>query len=158
MENATVKLSADLDPQNQRTQLSIRQIRSERRVWSGLAIGVGVGSVLGFGLWLWQFLTAPTLSSTDDLVPAFGEEAPLRPSPLRVDETESNGPVVEEVATDLPVRIGGAQSTATKAPSRPARQQPTQSTKQKSGESARDEPEQNKVWVKPKSERKVWLK
>jgi hypothetical protein len=91
-------------------------------------------------------------------VPAFGEEAPLQPSPLRVDETETNGPIVEEVGDEPPAPTGASLRSFPRSVSRPAKQRASQGTPKAGGNSSKDGPEQNKVWVKPKSERKVWLK
>ncbi len=165
MENLTVKLSPELDPRNQRTQLSIRQIRSERRVWYGLGIGVLLGSVLGLGLWWWQRVAVTQTDLAHDSLPEFGAEAPLTSAPLKLEaapaapaqDTEETEEDVQEVRPEAVSAANPAANTGAKPRATP-RPAGGRSATAKSKQATDAEKKENRVWIKPEPERKVWLK
>lgn len=188
MENESIKLSPDLDPRNARTQLSMRAIRSERRVWGGLVAGVALGSVLGGALWLVE----------DALVPRVGAPAPsatgatgslesqyrslaAEPAVTSVGRHEPVVEIIDEGSIDdsaegsdegvetwqqgasagepagarqvVERRSGGG----TPAPRRPVKRAAPVAPSSTPPVAA-EPPSENEVWVKPRTERKVWLK
>ncbi len=157
MENLTVKLSPELDPRNQRTQLSIRQIRSERGVWYGLGIGVLLGSVLGLGLWWWQRLAITQTDLAHDSLSEFGAEAPLTSAPLNLEPApaEAEEEDVQEVRPEPAANPAANAGVKPRVTPRPGGVRPAAA---KSKQAADAQNKKNRVWIKPEPERKVWLK
>lgn len=190
MENESIRLSPELDPRNARTQLSMRAIRSERRVWAGLLAGVTLGSLLGGAMWLLEdgVQSRVTAPSHDETAVAGSSPTLYEPQVLPVQtarepivEVIDEGDVEDEVADErhlqapsevrsdrAVVRAGRAADSppaaavkpkTTAVGARPSRvAEPAEPKVAEPKVEASEPPQQNGVWVKSKSERKVWLK
>ncbi len=66
MENATIKLSPELDPRMQMTVLAARFVKEDRGPWRGLLIGLAVGSLLGAIVWFGPWSPALGLRAAAD--------------------------------------------------------------------------------------------
>jgi hypothetical protein len=180
MENATVKLSPDLDPQNQLTQIAVWRVRSYRRVWLGLALGLLIGSAAGLAVWAWR--TPPVPASDVAEAPLSGPIVIETIDEPEIEVTDSADlPLMDEYAADgtangagqdnrartreLAATVTGPKGFAPPSPSAgaAAQRKPSLGAGRSGADAKRPkvapaEPEpSNRVWIRSK-DRKVWLK
>ena len=73
LDDARVRFAPEIDPRNQHTQLSIRVRKQRGRAWSGLAVGLLLGSLLGVWFWGRQVLAPQASTARPAMRRASGE-------------------------------------------------------------------------------------
>jgi hypothetical protein len=119
MENATIKLSPDLDPRMQMTVLAARYVQEDHGPWRGLFVGLTIGSALGalvwFGPWASWFGAGRAVPNPSALASASGAQVvdrawdSLEPAEAQAAASARNAPSVVEEAGEIRIDFSEGQ-------------------------------------------------